>query len=96
MSEPKVFYAKFKPGKIVATPGFIEKCDQKYAAAALQRHLMCDWGLVCEHDWEANNRDVKRGGRLVSSYPLPNDPAKFWIITEGDRSYTTFLLPEEY
>jgi hypothetical protein len=40
---------------------------------------------------------------FLSAYPI--DPAKpckgfgdntLWIITEGDRSATTFLLPSEY
>ncbi|WP_256379039.1 hypothetical protein [Beijerinckia sp. L45] len=44
---------------------------------------------------------MKVGLRILSSYPLdPPSPAKgdntHWIITEADRSVTTFLLPNEY
>jgi hypothetical protein len=46
---------------------------------------------------------LKGGSRILSAYPI--DPAKpckgfgdntLWIITEADRSATTFLLPDEY
>jgi hypothetical protein len=49
----------------------------------------------------ANNRALAGPNSL--HYPI--DPAKpcegfgdntLWIITEGDRSVTTFLLPDEY
>jgi hypothetical protein len=54
-------------------------------------------------DAGSNNHAIEDGGRILSAYPI--DPAKpckgfgdntLWIITEGDRSATTFLLPEEY
>jgi hypothetical protein len=46
---------------------------------------------------------VKAGPRILSAYPInETKPCKgygdntLWIITEADRSVTTFLLPEEY
>jgi len=59
--------------------------------------------LVCKQDAASNERAVKDGGRILSSYAM--DPVKpsegfgentLWIITESDRSVTTFLLPSEY
>jgi hypothetical protein len=94
---------KFSPGQIVATRACIRKMDSKYASYCLWQHMGGNWGLVDEEDWAANDEALKHmnrndGGRLLSSYPLPNDPDVFWIITEGagrDR-VTTYLLPCEY
>ena len=85
----------FPVGRTVATPGVLEAVPRKELVAALERHKRCDWGGVCEADWKANDRGLKNGERLVSSYCAENG-TKFWIITEGDRSYTTILLPKEY
>lgn len=92
----KTLNAKFPPGKIVMTRGALDKLEENYAVGALARHLMGDWGTVDNDDWNANDTALKDGGRLLSVFPLPNDPADFWIITEADRSVTTLLLPEEY
>jgi hypothetical protein len=37
---------------------------------------------------------VRYGFRIVSSYWVAGE--RLWIITEADRSTTTFLLPSEY
>jgi hypothetical protein len=75
--------SRFQLGQIVATPGAIDACSPEYLAGCLRRHARGDWGL--------------------SSYALdPSKPSKgfgdntLWIITESDRSVTTFLLPSEY
>ena len=44
---------------------------------------------------EANEQALQSGGRLLSAYKASNG-RRFLIITEADRSVTTFLLPEEY
>jgi hypothetical protein len=95
--------ALFRPGQIVATPGALEACTKPHLAECLIRHLKGDWGNVCKEDAETNNAAVKDGFRILSAYAI--DPAKpckgygdncLWIITEADRSVTTFLLPSEY
>jgi hypothetical protein len=95
----------FSPGQIVATPGAVEACEGKplFLSECLARHLMGDWGNVCEQDAAANNAAVENGDRILSAYAIdPEKPAKgygdncLWIITEWDRSVTTFLLPSEY
>ena len=78
-----------KVGRLVATPGVLE------LFAALERHMRKDWGEVCEEDWMENDRALKSGDRLLSSYKSKYD-VKFWIITERGRSHTTILLPSEY
>jgi hypothetical protein len=94
----------FKPGQILATPGFLvalEKSGQSFMEF-LQRHLAGDWGVVCAEDAEANNQALKDGSRLLSAYVLKDAAAtKVWLITEaeddiGNRAATTGLLPSEY
>jgi hypothetical protein len=96
--------ALFPLGQIVSTPGAMAACSPDYLYRCLFRHSRGDWGNVCKEDAASNRKAVsKDGGRILSAYPI--DPAKpckgfgkntFWIITEADRSVTTFLLPEEY
>jgi hypothetical protein len=93
----------FPLGQIVSTPGALEACSPAYLAECLTRHANGDWGVVCKDDAASNAEAVKEGLRILSAYPI--DPAKLskgsgrntlWIITEADRSVTTFLLPSEY
>ena len=85
----------FNPGNIVATPGALDLVDQGVNLRTyLQRHLQGDWGELCPEDKSENNRSLRLGFRLLSAYETPC--GKLWIITEADRSATTFLLPDEY
>jgi hypothetical protein len=95
--------AKFELGQIVSTPGAVEACSEIRRAECLALHVIGDWGLVCAEDAAANEEAIKTGLRILSAYAI--DPAKpckgfgdntLWIITEADRSATTFLLPSEY
>lgn len=88
--------AKFQPGALVATAEVLKHIDHNYLMAALCQHLQGQWGLLDVEDWDANERALKDGGRLLSVYPLPNSPKSFWIISEADRSSTTILLPGDY
>jgi len=66
-------------------------------AALLARHVAGDWGEVPPEDARENAVSLRAGFRLVSSYPVGDDPAaRVWIITEADRSSTVLLLPDEY
>jgi hypothetical protein len=94
---------RFELGQVVATPGALEACTPDHMRRCLSRHLTGDWGCVSVEDKESNDEAVTEGLRLLSAYSI--DPAKpsegfgentLWIITEADRSATTFLLPEEY
>jgi hypothetical protein len=57
--------------------------------------LTGDCGEVCEEDAKENELSVREGFRILSAYTLKTG-VKIWIITESDRSATTFLLPSEY
>ena len=88
----------FALGRIVATPAAIAAIVESDAEPGdlLQRHRRGDWGDLSDHDIQANNRALVQGERLLSSYALPGNGGKIWIITEADRSVTTLLLPSEY
>lgn len=90
-----IFFGKFLLGHVVATPGVMEATTDEERISALTRHHNGDWGEVSTDDWKTNDEALESGSRLLSSYKSANG-VKFWIITEYDRSITTFLLPDEY
>ena len=89
--------AKFSAGHIVATPGALEAFDASGESPLtfLQRHLAGDWGDLDDDDARENETSLQHGWRILSCYRLTTG-VKFWVITEADRSATTFLLPSEY
>jgi hypothetical protein len=93
----------FQLGKVVATSTVMGLLPGAFLLKCLHRHILGDWGCVCEEDAENNNAGVRAGGRLLSAYALDETkPCEgfggntLWVITEGDRSVTTFLFPDEY
>jgi hypothetical protein len=93
----------FDLGQTVTTQGALSACSLDYLLLCLGRHVRGDWGSVCDEDKETNDRAVINGDRILSAYPInPRKPCQgygdncLWIITEWDRSVTTFLLPDEY
>jgi hypothetical protein len=99
MNLPSVHHAgpRFRPGRIFATPAALEAiADAKVPIFDLLiRHLRGDWGDLAESDRQQNELSVEAGLRILSSYLLPNQQT-VWLITEWDRSATTFLLPGDY
>ncbi|MEP6606709.1 MAG: type I restriction endonuclease subunit M [Nitrosospira sp.] len=96
-------YPLFLLGEVVATQGVIKLADQPLLESSLNRHVRGDWGCVSEEDWKTNDEALNKGFRILSAYPIDTQmPCKgfgdntLWIITESDRSVTTFLLPDEY
>jgi hypothetical protein len=86
---------RFRLGRVVITPAAMAEIHPHEVARALARHGRGDWGDLGADDWRENDRCLHQGGRLLSVYRGDNG-AKFWIITESDRSVTTVLLPEDY
>lgn len=85
----------FNLGAIVATQGAMEHINPSWAKDVLNRHTTGDYGDICAEDATLNDKAIHNGSRLISSYYAP-DGEKIWVITEADRSVTTFLLPSEY
>ena len=88
---------RLKLGQIVATPGALEAftSSEQGPMEFLNRHIKGDWGEVDAEDWQANDRAVVEGTRIISAYRTKTGD-KLWVITESDRSATTLLLPSEY
>ena len=86
----------FALGQTVATRGALETMQRLGVSplALLSRHQRGDWGDLDKEDKQANDQALTLGDRIFSAYQL--ETAKFWVITEADRSATTILLPEEY
>ena len=88
---------RFSLGQIVATPGALDALEQAQQSPIefLRRHVAGDWGDVDAEDKALNDQAVLDGTRLLSSYRTSKGQT-IWVITEADRSATTFLLPEDY
>jgi hypothetical protein len=88
----------FDLGRVVATPGAMALLVSagESPARLLERHASGDWGGVPSEDARENERSLKYGWRLMSSYPMRDVGERVWVITEADRSSTCILLPEEY
>jgi hypothetical protein len=88
----------FECGQLVATPAALKTLERAGVdpLGLLARHLSGDWGNVDADDALANTEGVRTGDRLLSAYDVLPGGESVWIITEGDRSVTTILLPEDY
>ena len=84
----------FPLGQVVATPGALKRFTGDELLDCLRRHVRGDWGDLDPNDLQENTEALVRERRIFSAYVLST--GKLWIITEADRSATTFLLPEEY
>lgn len=90
---------KLPLGKIYASMGAVATFAAAFESddpdTYLARHENGDWGEADEHDRRANDFAVERGERVLSAYTLRTGE-RIWIVTEGDRSSPTILLPSEY
>ncbi|WP_230971730.1 hypothetical protein [Nitrogeniibacter aestuarii] len=95
--------AQFELGQVVATRAFDALLAQHphLFNDTIARHVTGDWGDVCSSDWKRNDAALARGERLVSMYLIdpalpPDSNNLFYIVTEHDRSVTTFMRHDEY
>ena len=100
MSEGTITGTLFTPGMVVSTPGAIQALErnERGSFGLLLRHLSGDWGSLSPdgvEDQQLSLNPEHQDERIMSVYDL-DDGTKLWVITEWDRSATTFLLPEEY
>ena len=89
-----IAHPKFRLGEIVITANARARLDPADVQQGLSRHARGDWGEVCPEDARANAEALEHGHRLMSVYGRGD--ARFWVITERDRSVTTVLLPLDY
>ena len=85
-------------GTVVVTTNLQERLGSKafrLIPNIIARHSAGDWGDVSPEDAKTNDAAVKSDCRIMSVYKL-KDGLEVWAITEGDRSSTTLLLPEDY
>jgi hypothetical protein len=95
--------AKFRLGRIVATPGALTALGNSGQDPAhfIALHAWGAWGEIDRDDREANDQAIANEGdpdkqaRVLSAYDTTVG-TRIWIITERDRSVTTILLPDEY
>ena len=80
-------------GRLVATPGARALGVDLFSYLA--RHTAGDWGDLDPHNWVANDRASLSGLPVMSAYRLDKG-GYLWVITEGDRLTTTFLIPTEH
>lgn len=92
----------FPMGQVLCTPSAWQEIKRNQAdiSALLKRHALGDWDNMNGDD---NSFSIERGYPIISSYVVSTDTFDgcvfnntIWIITEGDRSTTMILLPEEY
>ena len=99
--ERRAEHPLFALGRIVATPGAIERME-RYGidpAELLRRHHGGDWGDIHPEDRGLNEEALVTGARIFSVYGKyeGGEDRRIWVITEADdRSSTCLLLPEEY
>lgn len=88
----------FELGQVVGTPGALQAMHEaeQDPLELLVRHVTGDWGDdLSDEDKKENDLSVREEYRILSAYEL-NTGVKIWLITEWDRSVTTYLLPQEY
>ena len=98
----------FRLGQILATPSALAARDQLGVDPlflVLGRHVLGDYGDLCDEDRELNTHSLMNGMRIFSSYKFTAATAAtgdstttetVWVIPEADRASTTILLPSEY
>ena len=61
---------------------------------ALNRFLYNDWGITRCEDAFANDEAIIYGERIKAEYETCK--GRIWILSDGQKSYSTILFPSEY
>lgn len=88
----------FDMGSIIGTQGALTAILREGITIyeLIRRHHTGDWGNISPEDIELNEKSIREGGRIFSSYKLPRTGIYIWIMTEEDRLETMLLLNNEY
>ena len=89
--------AKFPLYTVHVSPAAVQAFFQNEANVLdlLGRHQSGDYGELCYDDQQVNEKSIKQGGRVLSSYPLP-DGTVIWIDTAAGWAETSVYVREEY
>jgi hypothetical protein len=87
----------FPLGKTVITPAAQAVLDKAKVepATLFSRHERGDWSHMPILSVQGNQDAITKGGTILSSFWLVGH-GMVWVITEGNRSASTILLPQEY
>ena len=95
----------FRLGQLLATPAALAALDRfgvQPLDLVMGRHVVGEWGDLCEEDRELNMHSIAHGMRIFSSYKLGATTSEctstetIFVITEADRSSTTILRWDDY
>lgn len=81
--------------QIVLTSGVRQAVPLEAILRALDLHAQEEWPHVSEDGWVENEYVLAEDFSLLSVYYF-HGQIRFWVLTEGDRSRTTVLLPCEW
>jgi len=59
---------RFSLGQLLITPGAQSALTEEDVRRALSRHMIGDWGEVCDEDSMLNDEAIKNGTRVLSAY----------------------------
>lgn len=95
----------FRLGQLLATPAALAalvKLGVQPLDLVFGRHVVGDWGDLCDADRDLNIHSITHGMRIFSSYTLSATASEctstetIFVITEADRSSTTILRWDDY
>jgi hypothetical protein len=88
---------KFSLGVVNVSPAAMEALfrNGENLTGLLQRHVSGDFGVMCYDDKQVNEKSIREGGRVLSSYPLQDDTV-LWVLTEPGWQSTLVIIREEY
>ena len=95
-------HALFALGQVCSTRHAVYVLERRgiHPLVFVKRHAQGDFGEIEEDSREANTLAIRSEERVFSQYEIPTHEADteshVWVITEGDRSVTTVLLPGDY
>jgi hypothetical protein len=91
---PRTSIPQFEIGQTYATPAVAEFLANDESAKLLQFHTRGYWDEMDSENISENEISIEKGFRVLTAYTVRG--RKIWIITEADRSCTTFLFPCDY
>ncbi|MFO0428152.1 MAG: type I restriction endonuclease subunit M [Planctomyces sp.] len=95
MTKPDTTKYSFQPKKVIVTYLALSTLTSPEMLAAIERHARGDWGDISPDDANLNLTAFRRKDRTIFSAYGQGD-RRFLIITDGDLSETTVLLPADY